>query len=295
MTLRARWAVPALALALLAAAPTSLLAQATAPAPQATAAAAENSRFILIEGGRNLRDVGGYRAANGKQVRWGKLYRSGSPGGLTDTGRQTLDHLGLGAIIDLRSTSERAGDRGDWLKSRPGYWTRDYDLGFGNLSKAFADPAKINADVVRGFMAEGYRKTIDEQAGSYRELFLRLGSAKKPVLVNCTAGKDRTGIATALVLRSIGVPYTTVKQDFLLSNNAPGMDSLRQSMGSQARAMGTGMSSEVMALLSGVDGTYLDAAFDQIGKEYGSLDGYLTGKLGLKPSQIAAVRRNLLK
>lgn len=290
MRMMAKWATIALALAI----PANLPAQVTAPAAQAPVAV-EKSRFIIIDGGRNLRDVGGYLTEKGKQVRWGRLYRAGSLGGLTDTGRQTFEQLNTGAIIDLRSTSERAGDRGDWLKARPGYWTRDYDLGFGNLSKIFADPTKVTPDVVRSFMAEGYRKTIDEQATSYRQLFLQLASAKKPVVVNCTAGKDRTGVATALVLRSVGVPYASVRQDFLLSNNAPGMDSLRQSMGKQAAGMGGGMSPEVMGLLSGVDGAYLDAAFDQIEKDYGSLDGYLKRKLGLKSSQLAAVRRNLTR
>lgn len=262
-------------------------------APLVSSGEAVGTRFVEVQGGRNFRDVGGYRTADGRHVRWNRLYRSGSLGGLTDAGRTVVDGLGVTAIVDLRSTGERATDRGDWLKSRPGYWTRTYDLAFGDLSKALSNPANATPDKVRAMMAEGYRKTIDEQAQSYRELFLRLGSAKGPVIVNCTAGKDRTGVATALVLRSVGVPYSVVREDFLLSNNAPGMNSLHQGMKSQASGLGMAMSPEVMGLLAGVDGSYLDAAFDQIEKQYGSLDKYLSKRLGLTRTQVAAVRRNL--
>ncbi|MFM5931557.1 MAG: tyrosine-protein phosphatase [Novosphingobium sp.] len=274
--------------------PVSILAEDVAATP-AVAESQRESRFIIVDGGRNLRDVGGYKTENGRHVRWQRLFRSGSPGNLTDAGRQVFAQLGAEAIIDLRSTAERKTDRGDWLKSQPGYWTRDYDLGFGNLSSVFADPSKVTGETVRRFMADGYRKTIDEQAPAYRRLFLQLGKAKRPVVVNCTAGKDRTGVATALVLRSLGVPYDTVRQDFLLSNNAPGMDGLRRSMGAQAAGKGSTMPPEVMTLLSGVDGSYLDAAFDEIDRKYGSLDQYLAKGLGLSRADIKAVRRNMVK
>lgn len=274
--------------------PHVVFAEAVKGAPQAAASHAEK-RFILIEGGRNFRDVGGYETTDGRHVRWGRLFRSGSLGGLTDTGRAQVDRLNAAAIIDLRSTSERALDRGDWLKLRRGYWTRTYDLAFGDLSKALSNPANARPDLVRAMMADGYRKTIEEQSASYRELFLRLSSAKSAVIVNCTAGKDRTGVASALVLRAVGVPYETVRKDFLLSNSAPGMDGLHQSMNAQAASIGMKMEPDMMALLAGVDGTYLDAAFDQIDRQYGSLDGYLTQRLGLTRAQLAAVRRNLTR
>lgn len=267
----------------------------SAGTPAQTAAAQHGNRFTIVDGGRNFRDVGGYATSDGRQLRWGRLFRAGSLGSLTDNGRSTVGALNAAAIIDLRSTSERAGDRGDWLKAQAGYWTRDYGLGFGNLSKALSDPANAKPEVVRSMMAEGYRQAIDEQAPSYRELFLRLASRRGPVIVNCTAGKDRTGVAAALVLRSVGVPYATVREDFLLSNSAPGMDSLHKAMAGQAASAGMSMSPEVMKLLVGVDGSYLDAAFDQIDRKYGSLDAYLTQRLGLSKSQIIAVRRNLTR
>ncbi|MFM6933120.1 MAG: tyrosine-protein phosphatase [Novosphingobium sp.] len=266
-----------------------------AKAPAQASAGQRENRFVLVDGGRNFRDVGGYATSDGRHLRWDRLFRSGSLGSLTDGGRSTVGALNAAAIIDLRSTAERAGDRGDWLKAQNGYWTRDYELGFGNLSKALSDPANAKPEIVRTMMAEGYRQAIDEQSASYRELFLRLASGRGPVIVNCTAGKDRTGVAAALVLRSVGVPYAKVREDFLLSNSAPGMDSLHKAMAGQAARAGMSMSPEVMALLAGVDGSYLDAAFDQIDRKYGSLNGYLTQRLGLTKAQVAAVRRNLTR
>ncbi|PLK26620.1 tyrosine-protein phosphatase [Novosphingobium sp. TH158] len=282
-----RLALGALALAT----PQAIIAKSAAPAAQQAA----QGRFIAIDGGRNFRDVGGYVTDSGKRVRWQRLYRSGSLGEISDKGRDQVAALKIAAIGDLRSTGERAGDRGDWLKQQRGYWSRDYDLAFGDLSKALSGPGGREPATVRAMMAQGYRKTIEELAPSYRQLFLQLAQGNRPVIVNCTAGKDRTGVATALVLSALGVPYATVRQDFLMSNNAPGMDGLRKGMASQAARLGGAMPPEVIDLLAGVDGAYIDAAFDQITADYGSVDGYLTKRLGLTRNQIAAVRRNMLR
>jgi protein-tyrosine phosphatase len=139
-------------------------------------------------------------------------------------------------------------------------------------------------------MLNGYRLQPKEQAGSYRELFSRLLSNKGPLIVNCTAGKDRTGVASALVLTALGVPYETVREDYLLSNGAPGMAMLASSLPGPFASLPP----ETMRLLAGVDASYLDAAFDQIRKDYGSVDGYLKNELGMGPKQIKLLRGIML-
>lgn len=279
-----------LTLALLTAAPLPVLAREAAPA-----VAVQHERFIAVEGGRNFRDVGGYRTADGQTVRWGRLYRSGSLGNLTAGGMTTLQGLGIRAIIDLRMTGERRRDMSNWLpRSGLGYYTRDYTLGGDEraLAAGHMDLGKATPEAIGAMMLTGYRTMPRELAPQYRELFARLmAPGKGAVVVNCTAGKDRTGIATALVLTALGVPYATVREDFLLSNNAPGMNSLQAALSPQYAALPP----ELVRRMIGVEGEWLDAAFAQLTQDYGSVDGYLEKELGVGPREKAALRRRLLR
>lgn len=252
------------------------------------------ARMIEIDGGRNFRDVGGYRTADGHRVRWGTLYRSGSLGGLSPSGMDKLRHMKIRAIIDLRMTDERRRDPSNWLATANlGYWTRDYRLGgdSASLAQVFRDPTKLTADSVRAAMIHGYRTMPRELAPQYRELFSRLlAPGRGAVVVNCTAGKDRTGIAAALVLTALGVSYETVREDFLLSNAGLNMASLAGAISPQIAALPP----EIAKPLLGVEGPYLDAAFDQLRKDYGTAEGYLEKELGIGPAQLAALKRKML-
>lgn len=263
-----------------------------AEAPVATAVTQVEPPFLQIEGGSNFRDAGGYRTADGQVVRKGRFYRSASMANLTPRGMAQMQALHIGSIIDLRSTEERRRDSNNWLAmSGQGYWARDYGMGSMNFAGMFGDPRMLSVETVHRMMADGYRGMPKAMAPSYRVLFARLAEGKGATVVNCTAGKDRTGIATALVLTALGVPYETVRQDFLLSNRA-GRPSLGHGSGGFAAL--AALPPQVQAALGGVDGSYLDAAFDQMRKDYGSVDGYLQTELGVGPRQIAALRRNLL-
>lgn len=270
------------------------LAAPAAPAPVAAQAPAQtyDSRFILLEGGRNFRDLGGLRTADGHAVKPGLFYRGGPFGSLTDKGKADFAKLHIVRIVDLRTTEERSHDAYSQKDVWGGaYWTRDYGMSMGDMRSMFSDPSKLTGENMRTMMTMGYRTMPKEQAPSYRELFASLVAGKGPVAINCTAGKDRTGIGTALVLTALGVPYETVKQDYLLSNGAPGMDTL----GAGISPMLARLPADVTAPLIGVDGAYLDAAFDQMRKDYGSVEGFMQTELGVGPKEIAALRKRMLR
>lgn len=252
------------------------------------------SRMIPMEGGRNFRDAGGYRTADGRTVRWHMLYRSASLASLSPEGRVRLQGMNIRAMIDLRMTTERRQDQNNWLSvAGMGYWTRDYQLGGddASLARIFSDPSNLTADSVRAMMTRGYRTMPKELAPQFRELFVRLIAADKgAVVLNCTAGKDRTGIGAALVLTALGVPYETVREDYLLSNTALGMDSVQHAISPQLAALPP----EVVQPLVGVEGAYLDAAFAQLKADYGSIDAYLKTELGVGSVEIAALKRRML-
>lgn len=269
--------------------------------PSSLEAKAENAnptiaetRMIPMEGARNFRDVGGYRTADGRTVRWDMLYRSASLASLTPEGMVRLQGMNIRAMIDLRMTAERGQDQNNWLSvSGMGYWSRDYQLGGddASLARIFSDPSKLTADSVRAMMTQGYRTMPKELAPQFRELFVRLiAPAKGAVVVNCTAGKDRTGIGTALVLTALGVPYETVREDFLLSNTALGMDSVQHAISPQLAALPP----EVVQPLVGVESAYLDAAFAQLKTDYGSIEAYLETELGVGSAEIEALKRRML-
>jgi protein-tyrosine phosphatase len=272
---------------ILALAPVSLAAQVKAPAVAET-------RMIAIEGSRNFRDAGGYQTADGRRVKMGRLYRSASLADLTPQGMSALEKPKIAAVIDLRSTDERLADSNNWLAAAGlGYWTRDYAMEQMGMRQLFSDPAKLTPDAVRSALAEAYRSMPKVMAPSYRQLFDRLGNAGRgAVVVNCTAGKDRTGIATALVLTALGVPYETVREDFLLSNAAA------RSQFHSGVTMPPAMAAvprESLALLAGVDGSWLDAAFDQMRKDHGSIEGWLKAELDVGPEQITALKQQMLE
>jgi protein-tyrosine phosphatase len=162
----------------------------------------------------------------------------------------------------------------------------------GSMPASFGDPSKMTGEAARAMMAGSYRTLAQQQAPSYRELFARLtGPSRGPVVVNCSAGKDRTGIATALVLTALGVPYDTIRQDYLLSNGAYGMDTLKRDLSSPMAALPP----DAAAALAGVDGSYIDATFAALRQQYGSVENFMARELGVGPRQIAVLKARMLK
>lgn len=259
-------------------------------APAHDHAAVSESRFVVLEGGRNFRDVGGYATADGHVVKPGTMYRSGSLGRITPAALERLKSLHVATIVDLRSSPERAHDTADLSGAfGAGYWVRDYGLpAAGGAAMPALDT--LTRASVEAMMTGVYRELPFQQAPAYRELFARLATAKGPLVVNCTAGKDRTGVATALVLTALGVPYDTVRKDFLLSNGAPGMETLQAEIASTMAKI----PEDARVPLLGVEGPYLDAAFATMRERYGSVEGYMQAELGVGPDQIAALRKRML-
>jgi protein-tyrosine phosphatase len=247
---------------------------------------------VKVDGARNFRDAGGYATADGHVVKRRAFYRSGSLGSLTPEGRQELQALGIVGIVDLRTTQERSRDGNNWLASADlGYWTREYGMSQTDMTSYYADPSHRTAQAIRAMMIGAYQRLPFEQAPSYKALFATLaGPRQGAVVVNCTAGKDRTGIATALVLTALGVPYETVKQDFLLSNQTIDPRELQAHLSGPIASLPP----EAAAPLLGVEGDYLDTAFAAMRAKDGSIEGYMKTELGVGPAEIAAIRKRLL-
>jgi protein-tyrosine phosphatase len=153
-------------------------------------------RELPLEHSSNFRDLGGYPVADRRHVRWGRVYRSGASALLSDADVDAVDHLGVTALVDLRSTEVRslAPTR---LTGIP-YRAPDYSM--RPLVAQLSDPQLSRAVI----MERLYREWPLSLAAQFREVFDQLLASPGPVLYNCSAGQDRTGVATALVLSALG-------------------------------------------------------------------------------------------
>jgi protein-tyrosine phosphatase len=257
-------------------------------------------RLLPLERGSNFRDVGGYPAAGGKHVRWGLIYRSGATPMLTEADFRYLARLGLAADIDLRSTEERqiAPDR---LPDHTGalYLARDYpgaEVFAPKATSGKSDASPVNL----------YRSWLVSLAPQFRDVFHQLLKRDGAVTYHCSAGQDRSGVATALVLSALGVPRDVILADYHLStqdrrpeNEMPHIDPARYPGNVVAayyvKAQASGKPTKPRPLYDASGVALLQQTFDEIDTHWGSVDTYLDKELGVNALDIARLRAAYLE
>jgi protein-tyrosine phosphatase len=263
----------------------------TISAAAAALAAAPPSRVLPLEGVRNFRDLGGYHTTQGRRVRWRQLFRSASLGSSTPRDQALLDSLGLRVICDLRATDERAKEPVRWSGgAAPRRLERDYALDLGILAQAMARPG-ASLPEGRAAFHDFYSTLPTLFAGSYRALFAALLAGEAPLAINCSAGKDRTGVGAALVLAALGVPRVTIVEDYLLSNEhyRPGPEVAVAMSGRHGQWL-LALPPEMLQLMLTVDAGYLEAAFAAVERSHGSVERYLESALGVDADALEALR-----
>jgi protein-tyrosine phosphatase len=139
-----------------------------------------------------------------------------------------------------------------------------------------------------------YRRIAFDFRVAFRALFIQLERSDLPLVFNCTAGKDRTGVAAALILSSLGVSREQVIQDYLLSELCF-TQSCEIILKGNLAGLFTGVEREVWEPVMRVDKSYIEATFEEIIRVNGSVDGYLTNELGISQSTRDRIARNLLE
>ena len=211
------------------------------------------SRSLPLQGASNFRDLGGYVGRQGLTVRWGKLFRSDHLGDLQAADIARLEALGLARVCDFRGVLERAAHP----CAMPGPVVHALSIE-PTVVQALEDFAVRNrgigeADAVR-LMQQTYRAFVTDNTARFAELFGHLLDNDAPLVFHCTAGKDRTGFAAALVLSALGVSRDDILQDYLLTNQLykpPAM------VGGEAPP-------EVRAAVRRVQADYLQASLDAV-------------------------------
>jgi protein-tyrosine phosphatase len=247
-------------------------------------------RTLPLPGGVNFRDVGGYRTADGRAVRWGQVYRAGSLAELTDDDVATVGALGLRLACDLRSADEVAR-HADRLPPGATHAHRPIVGEVSRLRRVVTLYRKRHR--VQELLEEVYRVMLDQNGPVFAEV-LRLAAdpANRPLIIHCTAGKDRTGLAVALLLLALGVPEETVVADYTLSNHA--FDVLANRMRPEmARLYSLGFGEVQLQPFLLAEARTLRGALAYVQRRYGSVDWYLQ-RAGLSDDMVARLRDGLL-
>lgn len=257
---------------------------------------------ISLQGAVNTRDIGGYRTYDGEKTKSGKAIRSDSLEKLTDADVQKLVGLKVKAVVDLRTPGEIQFAGAD--KPIPGAQAVARPIDDTGLFQQMLaviqtrDPQKQQDALGNGkaeqIMLNMYTTFISraESRTAFGQTIKDLANTDKATLYHCTAGKDRTGWLTYVLLRAVGVPEGTARQDYLLSNQyrAAADAALRQ----QVQQAGLMQNPDLLIPLQEVRDAYLDAAVDKMEKDYGDLGKFLTKGLGLDAGTILKLRKNLV-
>jgi protein-tyrosine phosphatase len=252
-----------------------------------------------LAGAPNFRDIGGYATVDGHHVRWHRVYRSSELSHLTADDAQKVDSLDLASVVDLRTANERDASPSAWLHP-PGDIYQSPKATLAPVMHLILDDAG-SADGARMGMIKFYAQMPDMYRSEYAAMFHRVAAGDLPILVHCTAGKDRTGVAIAVLMTSIGVSRTAVVEDYELTEQlaiAPAYATKRVAVtASDAKSQDAlaHMPEESRRALGRAAPEYIEAALDSIDREYGSSDAYLEHGLGLSKTEIAAVRAALVE
>lgn len=253
----------------------------------------EPVRLPSIAGSRNLRDLGGYRTVDGASVRWGRIYRSGTLAQLQPAGAAALRELGVQSLCDLRTTRERQAQPYHWRDGfELDYWCRDYETSFGEL-RQLLEAGIASGERARAAMIEGYRRLPFEQAPAYREIFDLLAFGKVPLVFCCSAGKDRAGIAAALILTTLGVPRDSVIADYVLTDSVVDLEREIVQYANGSSSLSRQPAAVVRAIL-GCDATYIAAALDAVAPTAAAFDAYLHETLGVNAAVLTSIRTHML-
>ena len=245
---------------------------------------ASPARHLELTGASNFRDLGGYPARDGRLVRWRQIFRSNHLGHLTAADIAVVRGLGVKSAFDFRGTEERAaaacGVEEIVVHSLPVEPTVQAEL----RARRAAGHA-LSTSVALEVMRESYRGYVRDNTPRYRALFAHLLEDRAPLVIHCTAGKDRTGFACALILHALGVSEDVIAEDYLLTNRFYRRDP----------ATSPDLPDDVKQALASVEASFLGAAFEVIRTDYGDLEIYFKDGLGLGSSERARLKARYLE
>lgn len=236
-----------------------------------------------LQGASNFRDLGGLRNRHGEVLRQGLVFRSDHLANLSAADQGALRQMGVTHSMDLRGVQEHAARRYDIagvrhvpLPIEPTVVRRVEAL----LRQGMVPSALETVTL----MCETYQDFVLHHGPTFGSLLRHLIEQPTPQVFHCTAGKDRTGMAAALLLGALDVDRATVMEDYLLTNKRYRRETAWEGRGPE----------HVMAILWQVQEAFLNSAFEAIDHQFGGMDAYLEGPVGLDRAQREALRQRFL-
>ena len=271
--------------------------------------AAAQDRLVGLEGQSNFRDLGGYETRDGRHIKAGMIYRSGELPRLTDADVTTLEELGIKTVVNFLTPGEIAFRGHDRLPAG----VQEISLPITGEVRGIPDAANRLVEArktgdFRDFPPEFNPLIHEELVGGladeqYRKLFEILADASRyPLIIHCSHGIHRTGTASALILSALNVPWETVREDYLLSNQARVNELSPRMQQLNAKAQTLGMSqqdleanAEAIEAFYVLQGEYIDASKSQAEARSGSIEGYLESELSVSGEDVQRLRYILVE
>jgi protein-tyrosine phosphatase len=241
------------------------------------------ARHLALQGASNFRDLGGYPTADGRTTRWRHIFRSNHLGHLTAEDIDVVRALGVRSAFDFRGAEERTA--GICVVDEIAVHSLPIEPTVVAALRAELAKGALTAPVALELMRDSYRNYVRHNTHSFRALFGHLLEDRAPLVIHCTAGKDRTGFASALILHALGVPDDVIAEDYLLTNRHYKRDVSSVS----------DLPADVLDAIGSVNASYLEAAFQAIDSEYGDIEAYLRDGLKLGTAERTALKARYLQ
>ncbi|HJO10495.1 MAG TPA: tyrosine-protein phosphatase [Gammaproteobacteria bacterium] len=257
-------------------------------------------RLLPLSGGRNFRDLGGFKTEDGGRVRWGQLFRSATLTYLTDQDYEYLAHLKITTVCDLRDSKERRVEPTNWrAEPSPGFVTWNYTAKSTNHFSNSSPNENVEPGQVRERLLQSYPNMWSKHALHFAGVFAELADGNTPLVFHCFSGKDRTGLCAALILTALGVERDQVLRDYALSEHCVDYMAIYTDPDDSNQLAPypylAGLPPHLLAVALRSDPDYLESAFQHLETEYGSVMGYVRKELGVTQNKLETIRRNLLK
>ena len=262
-------------------------------------------RHVALDGQPNFRDLGGYETTDGRTVKWGQVYRSGELPRLSNDDVAKLEELEIHTVVSFLTEKEIEARGPDRLPVGVEEVALPMEAGnLGDLTAVVNEarrtgdfsevPADINPDI--------HRRLVVEAREYYAALLREIAdTANRPLVFHCSHGIHRTGTATAILLSALGVPWETIREDYLLSNTYRQEEiEHRLAQLRDLHAENTGVTPEEvdttnMDAFYILQGAYIDAALEQAVEDYGSMEAYIRDGLGITDEEVEELRSQLLE
>jgi protein-tyrosine phosphatase len=255
-----------------------------------------SNRSIYFKEVVNFRDIGGLKTTDGKTVKWGKIFRSDNLSNLKESEFPKFEDLNIRTVYDLRTTHEIKGKE-DHIPAGTTYIhapTLEDNEDLLSKMRAKVINGEITDEQSRTMMLDLYRSVISDNIPALKKLVQQIVNSNDAVLYHCSAGKDRTGVLTAILLSILKVNRETITQEYLLSNyyRRAKLENIMSKV-KVAKVVKRHIDVKAIQNFMSVDERYLNAAFTEIDTKYGGIDQFIENQLGIDATQRELIIKEL--